>query len=376
MKNINIFPAVILFSLSSITLAQEPDYVNAIPMPLPEASEAPTTLSMALLDMLDESTGARGFSPGAEGSGELAPRRGKVEQLDNSDSGEIGSQEFGTFNHPFSTARVDGYGHRNSKEYPYRATGKLYFKKGSSTYVCTASLIKKGVILTAAHCVWNWGGGTTGRYNTFRYQPAKYNTSLPYGGTWIAYSPRVRPSYKYGWVNYCTASSPGVVCKDDIAVLRVKKKFLNGSWKYPGDLTGYYGYAWNGFGFTNGANGTLGSNLAQITQLGYPVSHDSGYKMQRTDSVGYKDSTAIDNTIIGSRQTGGSSGGPWLINFGSGSSLSGTGYGSEAARNRVIGVTSWGYISNGPKVQGASRFTSNNIVPLMNSVCYGGYTGC
>ena len=33
----------------------------------------------------------------------------------------------------------------------------LFFKIGSSTYVCSASLIKRGVVVTAAHCVANFG---------------------------------------------------------------------------------------------------------------------------------------------------------------------------------------------------------------------------
>jgi hypothetical protein len=32
-------------------------------------------------------------------------------------------------------------------------------------------------------------------------------------------------------------------------------------------------------------------------------------------------------------------------------------------------VTSWGYTSTSPKQQGASPFTSTNIVPLVNSAC-------
>ena len=142
---------------------------------------------------------------------------------------------------------------------------------------------------------------------------------------------------------------------------------------YAGNLVGWYGYGWDGYGFTNN------SNLAAITQLGYPVSHDSGLLMQRTDAESYKASaTQRYNNIIGSRQTGGSSGGPWLVNFGELASLSqGVGVGAEANRNIVVGVTSWGYVDQAPKAQGASPFTSSNIVPLVSSVCPSASTpGC
>jgi hypothetical protein len=67
--------------------------------------------------------------------------------------------------------------------------------------------------------------------------------------------------------------------------------------------------------------------------------------------------------------TGGSSGGPWLVNLGVQPSLNGTSFGSAAGRNTVVGVTSWGYVNNAIKQQGASSFTSGNIVVLVNAVC-------
>jgi hypothetical protein len=109
-----------------------------------------------------------------------------------------------------------------------------------------------------------------------------------------------------------------------------------------------------------------------INQLGYPVSHDSGNRMQRTDSEGFvgHPTTFAGNTIWGSRQTGGSSGGPELVNLGVAAALSGgVTVGAEANFNTVVGVTSWGYVNQAVKQQGASPFTSSNIVPLVNTTC-------
>ena len=134
---------------------------------------------------------------------------------------------------------------------------------------------------------------------------------------------------------------------------------------FPGTRTGWLGYGWNGYGFNT-------VNLALINQLGYPVSHDSGNRMQRTDSEGFVGSAASfsGNTIWGSRQTGGSSGGPEVVNLGVLAALSGgISVGAEAAFNIVVGVTSWGYTNQAVKQQGASPFTSTNIVPLVNAVC-------
>jgi hypothetical protein len=76
-----------------------------------------------------------------------------------------------------------------------------------------------------------------------------------------------------------------------------------------------------------------------------------------------------NNTVWGSRQTGGSSGGPEIVNLGMPPVLNGTGYGTDADFNIVVGVTSWGYTDTAVKQQGASPFTSGNIVPLVNAAC-------
>ena len=128
-----------------------------------------------------------------------------------------------------------------------------------------------------------------------------------------------------------------------------------------GTHTGWYGYGFGGFGFTNG--------VTHITQIGYPVCLDNGELMERNDSQGFVSSSISSNTIIGSLMCGGSSGGPWLNNFGIRPTLTGTSNGTAPNANIVVGVTSWGYTNNAVKQKGASPFTSNNIVSLVNSAC-------
>jgi hypothetical protein len=91
--------------------------------------------------------------------------------------------------------------------------------------------------------------------------------------------------------------------------------------------------------------------------------------MARNDSHGFRSANNANNTIIGSLMCPGSSGGPWVVNFGLRSTLTGTTAGTAPNPNMVVGVTSWGYISPDPKQQGASPFLSTNIVPLVNGVC-------
>ena len=186
-----------------------------------------------------------------------------------------------------------------------------------------------------------------------------YNTTKPYG-TWAVTKVYVKASYLNG-TDPCYSGAPGVVCQNDVAVLVITPQ----SGVYPGTKTGWFSYGYNGYGF-NSQN----PPIALINQLGYPVSHDSGLIMQRTDSMGYVDSTFANNTIWGSRQTGGSSGGPELVNLGIRGTLSGGVLsGSESGANTVVGVTSWGYTNQAVKQQGASPFLNTNVKAFVDAAC-------
>ncbi len=326
---------------------------TAKPMPLPMSSAAPVAIAG---NAAAPSFGPAGNSQGSVGSGVMSPvNLGGSSAF--ASAAAVTPQEFGTSNHPFTTSRVDlatTPANYISSRYPYRAAGKLYFRIGAASYVCSASLIKRGVIVTAAHCVTKFGGTLPRWYSSWQFVPAKYNALAPYG-VWNASAPRVMTSY-YNGTDAC--SQAGVICRNDVAVLTIVPQ----NRVYPGTAVGWLGYGWNGYGFTP-------TNLALINQLGYPVSHDAGLMMQRTDSQGFV-STMVSNTVWGSRQTGGSSGGPEVVNLGTGAVLSGgVLLGSEPQFNTVVGVTSWGYTNQAVKQQGASAFVSTNIVALVNAAC-------
>ncbi|TCT20696.1 trypsin-like serine peptidase [Thiobaca trueperi] len=346
------------------------DYASARAMPLPQANIDVSSHDLATEEEVG-SFGSPGSVGGATGNGKQTPVRlvpkeqlnlNSLEVDESLDLGGVAPSEYGTGNLPFTTSRVDLVSSQNvSKLYPYSPAGKLFFKIGSSNYICSASLIKRGIAVTAAHCVSDFGKKKF--FTSFSFVPAYYDGVAPYGA-WSVTKVHVMASYFNG-TDPCASGAKGVVCKNDIAVLQLTPK----SGAYPGTQTGWYGYGWNGYGFT-GSGFTVGK-IALINQLGYPRSHDGGRRMQRTDSEGYiSGSSNVNNTIWGSRQTGGSSGGPELVNLGISAVLSdGVTLGSEAGFNRVIGTTSWGYTNQAVKLQGASPFLSTNIVPLMNLAC-------
>jgi hypothetical protein len=157
------------------------------------------------------------------------------------------------------------------------------------------------------------------------------------------------------------------VCNDDIATLLVVPK----DGVHAGNVVGWYAYGWNGYSYQ--ASSFLGNvTTVEVTQLGYPKAFDSGYQMQRTEAVGwYFTSGNLKNTQIGSAQTGGSSGGPWLANFGTVPSVNTSlaSLGSQTVQ-AVVGVTSYGSLTLGFNRQGSSFFGQNSQYPGAN---YGGF---
>jgi V8-like Glu-specific endopeptidase len=332
-----------------------PDFVNARPMPLPLAA-GPIDMVPSLEDL-----GTPGFSAGAVGNGQTNPITLPLPKISDNDGDmeEPEPDEFGTGNQPFSTARADLLSHPTNRLYPYRPSGKLYFQDPNNNwFVCSASMIKRGIVVTAAHCVANYGAQQF--YHNWHFYPGYRNGSAPYGD-WTVFQAWIKTAY-YNGTDNCAVY--GVVCPDDVATLILNTQ----GGIYVGAQTGWYGYGWDGFGFTNG--------ITHITQIGYPVCLDNGNRMERNDSQGFVSGVNSSNTIIGSLMCGGSSGGPWLNNFGVRPALTGTGNGTAFNPNIVVGVTSWGYINTAVKQQGASPFTSNNIVSLVTSACNSQPTAC
>lgn len=330
------------------------DYANAIPLELPRAAAGAASQDDAA-DQRPFNLGPSGFELGGEGDGGAANATTVPVNKALRDREEPPAPpEFGTGGTPYTTALQD-----NPSLDPYRRAGKLFFKKADGgSYICSASLIKPGVIATAAHCVFNFGANkSSGFYSGFKYVPAYKNGAAPFGEwDWDYVS---IPTPYFNGKDKCAKNAKGVICRNDVAVIVLRAQ----AGAYPGARTGWFGYAWGGYSFTS-------KKLVHVTQLGYPGAINNGQEMIRTDSQGAVVKSQAGNTVIGSQQTGGSSGGPWLANFGLATSPgSGASVGKDANRNVVVGTTSWGYKSLDPKEQGASPFISGNIRSLVNDVC-------
>jgi V8-like Glu-specific endopeptidase len=292
-------------------------------------------------------------------------------------------QAYGKFGVPFTSKRVThdplpkdvkvtaNAGAYLSATYPYRTVGRLNFKdKGVWTH-CSASLILRSVIVTAAHCIQESGRGSK-TYSNWTFVPAYFSKNspgaepvMPYG-SWV-WKEYVRPA---SWADE-TDTSNGSAYNNDLAVILLEKDAED---QFIGDKTGWlrYGETANYF-VKSKRTGDLWT--AALTTLGYPGDSDNGMIQQRCDGPSYM--TSIKRVLQiyqGSDFTGGSSGGPWIANFGyqEPSFSDGAGPGQKTLNNVVVGVTSWGDGKPGPEYDNySSQFGENEEYPLSRYGTFG-----
>ncbi len=339
--------------------ARKLDYANAKARPLPvhktysaAALKKDIVTALDKNGSLDKDVRVRASSAG---DGQTVPGKPKVPTPAPSSS--KAKEEFGSANLPYSTARADLEPLATNTQWPYRAAGKLFFLEGTDTYVCSASLIDRGLVITAAHCVADYGKKTM--YSNWEFIPGYRNGEAPFG-VWKASKAYVLSGYPDG----TAPCDYGVVCRDDVALLvlvaqphpKTKKPY------FPGQRTGWFAYASGPVAFTQ-------TGLTHVTQLGYPGCLDNGSLMQRNDAQAATSASNRDNSVFGSLMCGGSSGGPWIANFGVRPALTETVNGIFAHTNVVIGVTSWGATDNRVKQQGASPLLTSNVDFLVRAAC-------
>jgi V8-like Glu-specific endopeptidase len=253
--------------------------------------------------------------------------------------------EAGTSNFPFTSSLVfpmyGGEAWQYSADFrgPYRKVGLLQFSVPGSTATCTAAVIHYNVILTAGHCVHSGNGNVSGYYANFQFIPAFRDGFAPYR-VWEAEWINTTPEWFFGGGK---APNPA-----DFAVIVLKEQ----SGSRVGDVVGKFGWQTN----------SLAGN--HVTMLGYPASLDGGNRMHRVDSQSMQ-MLGPTNVIFGTDMTQGSSGGPWIQNFGK-LSVGQTG-GTNPGRNRIVGVTSSGPEASFMAAQ--SSVLSDSFIALYQWAC-------
>lgn len=233
--------------------------------------------------------------------------------------------------------------------YPTRTIGKLYFRDpvNNYTYVCSGSMIKRGVVLTSGHCLHN---GSNHFYTDFVFRPGMRKAVYPYG-TWT--------NWVQGRTTAAWSSGGGTVPNTADWATIVFAPDSTGH--HLGDYTGWLGY-----------QSAICSGRHQTT-LGYPVNLDSGVQMHRSDSQATSYGS-VNNCTWGSDMTGGSSGGPVVLNFQKSYTDSSSPL-LENSSNRVVATVSWGYVDTGVKVQGGS-IVDSAFDGLIKDTCRANPSAC
>jgi V8-like Glu-specific endopeptidase len=191
------------------------------------------------------------------------------------------------------------------RTYPISTIGKLFFTNDGKNYVCSASVIYTNTLDTAGHCVANTDG--THLWDSSALFCPSYNAGVNSAvGCWAA-------NYFVTWDQWKTAGS----FEWDFGGINTST--CGTVWCTPiANRTGYLGVAWNQGEDQN------------FTAFGYPQASpfDGNYIVVCQSEFGYETSDGNNqggpNSIaIGCDMTGGSSGGPWIIGFGSGNWVNG-----------------------------------------------------
>lgn len=236
---------------------------------------------------------------------------------------------------------------------PWRWAGRFTFVTATGeTRYCSSALIARSILVTAGHCV-HQGGDLPGRTKDKGWNKSGVYTPVFRNGTARFGSATAAQFFTTsGWYN-----TGGIDEGYDVGLVVLNKR--TGTAREIGVDTGFFGFC-----HTN----CLQPYLA-LSQLGYPSNYYAGTQMTQSEHLERSDTRDL---LFGTGMRGGSSGGPHIVNLGL-LTDSARDKGQLVVRNSIYAVTSWGYISEGPKIQGASSLSgpgnANNFKALFNQAC-------
>ena len=298
--------------------------------------------------LLDQpSVAEAGAAPGIELSdaefGEPAYSPEDAEGAALSADEEIGPSDVGTGGGYYSSSRLIPTTARLT--YPYRAAGKLFFTKpGEGDFVCSAAVLRPRIILTAGHCAHSGSNGSDGFFGNFEFIPAFHQGNAElfrWTGVWAVTTG--------SWAT----SGNTFPNRADFAILEMRDRIVSGNTRRIGEITGYYGYQ------------TSALIPNHVKMIGYPVGFDNGWVMHQVDA-GHYAAGGAETVLYGSDMRGGSSGGPWVENFGVASN--GQTGGLAFRPNRIVGVTSYLFIDPAIKLLGSSVL-NDEFLQILDIAC-------
>ncbi len=182
--------------------------------------------------------------------------------------------------------------------FPYRAIGKLFFTIGTSNFVCSAQVARPHLVLTARHCIYDVDTDTFATNVVFF--PGWHSGANPtLGGGWMARNlitwRNTLPALQWDIGFIQTFDDDGLGCGGSMLGSPIET------------YTGLLGTTWDG---------TYDSR--HWDEFGYPAAapFNGQILIQSESSTGALNQFSQTNTVeVGSDQTGGSSGGAWILGF-------------------------------------------------------------
>jgi V8-like Glu-specific endopeptidase len=204
-------------------------------------------------------------------------------------------------------------------------TGKVFFTLGGVNYVCSASAVDSAggnLVLTAGHCVHDGDGGPFA--TNWMFSPRYNSGDDPVLGRWTASSLHTTA----GWANAWPTSGSGFNDDAGFAVIRpksgqtLKDALVGQGAKIP--TISFDG--WN--------------NKSVYWSFGYPAARPyTGTTLTYCVGTTRLDRDALDTMALPCNMTGGSSGGPWLVEYTPGNPVieSVNSYGYSSMKDTMFG---------------------------------------
>jgi V8-like Glu-specific endopeptidase len=250
--------------------------------------------------------------------------------------GQRTAEDAGTSAAPFTSSRLVPVS--ADLAYPYRTVGRLYLQTPDGPFACSAAVVAPRLVLTAAHCVHS-GSPAPGFYTQFLFVPAYRDGKAPFG-SWTVRSLHIPAE----WAEKGSSPHP-----TDYALLEMND--LQG--RRLGDVVGWLGVQ------------TRSLYPNHVHMLGYPRAYDGGERMHQVTSESFQ--VSWKNTVLyGSDLTRGSSGGPWIQNFGE--PAAGQVAGANGAVNQIVGISSFTLKDPAARLLGSS-VPDDRYENLYTAVC-------
>lgn len=192
--------------------------------------------------------------------------------------------------------------------WPYMTIGKLFFRQYGVGYVCSAASAGNRAIITAGHCIHAGNNRADGWSTNLVFVPAYKDGNAPLG-QWPALNSNLR--VMTAW--YVNGNPNGLRRDVGGAILN-----RNAQGRTLSQVVGWLGFAWN-WGYALHYNAFGYPQAAPFTgQRLFDCQGSYAYY-----STGEGPAGAPVTRAIGCDMTGGSSGGPWVWQFGTGNYLNG-----------------------------------------------------